>query len=225
MTIVLRNMLQIKDGVNIGKNNYFFDIMRIVTFILFMFILFLTSCNFSEKNQNTLLDEMFRVDTCSFSPSFLREIKKYVTDCKSANVFILKSTMLYEYSDYTDNPNNEVYAISPASLSNSVGRGEFYFVRDYPVSYFEVNNKIVLLSSSMDKWTNQKKMKKIYTGLKGMCNDEESQTKEKKYFFVWYTKDSTKVTSERNFMLNNKLTPIIEQHKSLDTTFSAPKIK
>ena len=93
MTIVLRNMLQIKDGVNIGKNNYFFDIMRIVTFILFMFILFLTSCNFSEKNQNTLLDEMFRVDTCSFSPSFLREIKKYVTDCKSANVFILKSTI------------------------------------------------------------------------------------------------------------------------------------
>ena len=199
--------------------------MNIYIYMVSLLCFVLVGCNYSEDKQNSVLSNLNTVDTCSFSSSFIAEIKTYLNQHESSDLFIIKSTMLCEYNGFTDcGVDNEIYVICPATLSNSVGEGEFYFIKYYPSAYFKVNNKIILFSTTLDKWTEQKKIKYIYSKLNNMCNTSKITKKEKKYFIVWFTKDSTQIMSEKEFILNNKLIPIIEQHKTLDTTFVAPKL-
>ena len=146
--------------------------MNLRTFIstsLFL-ILLLASCKEKEeKKQHALPAPMEEVDTTYMKRSFLREIRNYVTEHDSCNVFLIwpeysfqadPNANEYDY-EFSSDIDNEIFHINEA-YKYSFSGGEFTIVGCYPHRYIKIGEKYVFIHSRDDNLYDQEKLKSIF---------------------------------------------------------------
>ena len=144
--------------------------MNLRTFLsTFLFlILLLASCNEKEeKKQHALPAPLEEVDTTYMKRSFLREIRNYVTEHNSCNVFIIWPEYCFQTKhndedEQYENRDNEVFRIDVAFRNSFADGGEFRIVDCYPHRYIKIGEKYVFIHSRDDNLYDQAKLKSVF---------------------------------------------------------------
>ena len=129
--------------------------------------LLLASCKEENKPVTEPTSPLEEVDTTYMKRSFLREIRNYVTEHDSCNVFIIWpeycfQTMQNDEEEQHENRDNEVFRIDVAFRNSFADGGEFRIVDCYPHRYIKIGEKYVFIHSRDDNLYDQEKLKSIF---------------------------------------------------------------
>lgn len=160
-------------------------------------ILLLASCNEKEEKKHALPAPLEEVDTTYMKRSFLREIRNYVTEHNSCNMFLIWPEYSFQadpnanedYYELSTKIDNEIFNISEAHKSSFSG-GEFTIVDCYPHRYFKIGEKYVFIHSRDDHLYDQKKIPSIIENIE---NNGYNFNAERRLLIVYNKIDSCKV--------------------------------
>ena len=127
------------------------------------------SCKEESKPVIEPTSPLEEVDTTYMKRSFLREIRNYVTEHDSCNVFLIwpeysfqadpnANEYVYEFASDID---NEIFHINEA-YKYSFDGGEFTIVGCYPHRYIKIGEKYVFIHSRDDIQYDQEKLKSVF---------------------------------------------------------------
>ena len=141
--------------------------MRTKTILPILLCLILASCKEENKPVIEPTSPLEEVDTTYMKRSFLREIRNYVTEHDSCNVFIIWpeycfQTMQNDEDEQYENRDNEVFRIDVAFRNSFADGGEFRIVDCYPHRYIKIGEKYVFIHSRDDNLYDQEKLKSIF---------------------------------------------------------------
>ena len=129
--------------------------------------LLLASCKEENKPVIEPTSPLEEVDTTYMKRSFLREIRNYVTEHDSCNVFLIWpeycfQTKQNDEEEQYENRDNEVFRIDVAFRNSFADGGEFRIVDCYPHRYIKIGEKYVFIHSRDDNLYDQEKLKSIF---------------------------------------------------------------
>lgn len=129
--------------------------------------LILASCQEENKPVIEPTSPLEEVDTTYMKRSFLREIRNYVTEHDSCNVFIIWPEYCFQTKQKDDdkqyeNRDNEVFRIDVAFRNSFADGGEFRIVDCYPHRYIKIGEKYVFIHSRDDNLYDQEKLKSVF---------------------------------------------------------------
>ena len=141
--------------------------MRTKTILPILLCLILASCKEENKPVIEPTSPLEEVDTTYMKRSFLREIRNYVTEHDSCNVFIIWPEYCFQTKQKDDdkqyeNRDNEVFRIDVAFRNSFADGGEFRIVDCYPHRYIKIGEKYVFIHSRDDNLYDQEKLKSIF---------------------------------------------------------------
>ena len=127
----------------------------------------LVSCKEESKPVIEPTSPLEEVDTTYMKRSFLREIRNYVTEHDSCNVFLIWpeycfQTKQNDEDEQYENRDNEVFRIDVAFRNSFADGGEFRIVDCYPHRYIKIGEKYVFIHSRDDNLYDQEKLKSIF---------------------------------------------------------------
>ncbi len=203
--------------------------MNLRTFIstsLFL-ILLLASCKEKEeKKQHALPAPMEEVDTTYMKRSFLREIRNYVTEHDSCNVFLIwpeysfqadPNANEYDY-EFSSDIDNEIFHINEA-YKYSFSGGEFTIVGCYPHRYIKIGEKYVFIHSRDDIQYDQEKLKSVFNKIDYKGYNYDSKLK---ILVVYKYTDSCKaITMQSRIDSSQNFRPVFAPSKK-SIKFTAP---
>ena len=153
--------------------------MRTKTILPILLCLILASCKEENKPVIEPTSPLEEVDTTYMKRSFLREIRNYVTEHDSCNVFIIwpEYCFLTKHNDEDEqyeNRDNEVFRIDVAFRNSFADGGEFRIVDCYPHRYIKIGEKYVFIHSRDDNLYDQEKLKSVFDKIdyKGGYSDD-----------------------------------------------------
>ena len=129
----------------------------------------LASCKEESKPVIEPTSPLEEVDTTYMKRSFLREIRNYVTEHDSCNVFLIwpeycfqakPNANEYDY-EFASDIDNEIFHINEA-YKYSFDGGEFTIVGCYPHRYIKIGEKYVFIHSRDDNLYDQEKLKSVF---------------------------------------------------------------
>ena len=129
----------------------------------------LASCKEESKPVIEPTSPLEEVDTTYMKRSFLREIRNYVTEHDSCNVFLIwpeycfqakPNANEYDY-EFASDIDNEIFHINEA-YKYSFDGGEFTIVGCYPHRYIKIGEKYVFIHSRDDIQYDQEKLKSVF---------------------------------------------------------------
>ena len=129
--------------------------------------LILASCKEENKPVIEPTSPLEEVDTTYMKRSFLREIRNYVTEHDSCNVFIIWPEYCFQTKQKDDdkqyeNRDNEVFRIDVAFRNSFADGGEFRIVDCYPHRYIKIGEKYVFIHSRDDNLYDQENLKSVF---------------------------------------------------------------
>lgn len=141
--------------------------MRTKTILPILLCLILASCKEENKPVIEPTSPLEEVDTTYMKRSFLREIRNYVTEHDSCNVFIIWPEYCFQTKQKDDdkqyeNRDNEVFRIDVAFRNSFADGGEFRIVDCYPHKYIKIGEKYVFIHSRDDNLYDQEKLKSVF---------------------------------------------------------------
>ncbi len=141
--------------------------MRTKTILPILLCLILASCKEENKPVIEPTSPLEEVDTTYMKRSFLREIRNYVTEHDSCNVFIIWPEYCFQTKQKDDdkqyeNRDNEVFRIDVAFRNSFADGGEFRIVDCYPHRYIKIGEKYVFIHSRDDNLYDQEKLKSVF---------------------------------------------------------------
>ena len=141
--------------------------MRTKTILPILLCLLLASCKGENKPVIEPTSPLEEVDTTYMKRSFLREIRNYVTEHDSCNVFIIWpeysfQTKQNDEDEQYENRDNEVFRIDVAFRNSFADGGEFRIVDCYPHRYIKIGEKYVFIHSRDDNLYDQEKLKSVF---------------------------------------------------------------
>ena len=153
--------------------------MRTKTILPILLCLILASCKEENKPVIEPTSPLEEVDTTYMKRSFLREIRNYVTEHDSCNVFIIWPEYCFQTKQKDDdkqyeNRDNEVFRIDVAFRNSFADGGEFRIVDCYPHRYIKIGEKYVFIHSRDDNLYDQEKLKSVFDKIdyKGGYSDD-----------------------------------------------------
>lgn len=141
--------------------------MRTKTILPILLCLILVSCKEENKPVTEPTSPLEEVDTTYMKRSFLREIRNYVTEHDSCNVFLIWPEYCFQTKQKDDdkqyeNRDNEVFRIDVAFRNSFADGGEFRIVDCYPHRYIKIGEKYVFIHSRDDNLYDQEKLKSVF---------------------------------------------------------------
>ena len=153
--------------------------MRTKTILPILLCLILASCKEENKPVIEPTSPLEEVDTTYMKRSFLREIRNYVTEHDSCNVFIIWpeycfQTKQNDEDEQYENRDNEVFRIDVAFRNSFADGGEFRIVDCYPHRYIKIGEKYVFIHSRDDNLYDQENLKSVFDKIdyKGGYSDD-----------------------------------------------------
>ena len=153
--------------------------MRTKTILPILLCLILASCKEENKPVTEPTSPLEEVDTTYMKRSFLREIRNYVTEHDSCNVFIIWPEYCFQTKQKDDdkqyeNRDNEVFRIDVAFRNSFADGGEFRIVDCYPHRYIKIGEKYVFIHSRDDNLYDQENLKSVFDKIdyKGGYSDD-----------------------------------------------------
>ena len=155
--------MEIITCIGIGK----IKTMRTKIILPILLCLILASCKEENKPVIEPTSPLEEVDTTYMKRSFLREIRNYVTEHDSCNVFIIWPEYCFQTKQKDDdkqyeNRDNEVFRIDVAFRNSFADGGEFRIVDCYPHRYIKIGEKYVFIHSRDDNLYDQEKLKSVF---------------------------------------------------------------
>ena len=190
-------------------------------------ILLLASCNEKEeKKQHALPAPLEEVDTTYMKRCFLREIRNYVTEHDSCNVFLIwpeysfqagPNANEYDY-EFSSDIDNEIFHINEA-YKYSFSGGEFTIVGCYPHRYIKIGEKYVFIHSRDDNLYDQRKLQSVFDKIDYKGYNYDSKLK---ILVVYKYTDSCKaITMQSRIDSSQNFRPVFAPSKK-SIKFTAP---
>ena len=127
----------------------------------------LASCKEENKPAIEPTNPLEEVDTTYMKHSFLREIRNYVAEHDSCNVFLIWPEYCFQTKQNDEDEqyayrDNEAFRIDVAFRNSFADGGEFRIVDCYPHKYIKIGEKYVFIHSRDDNLYDQKKLKSVF---------------------------------------------------------------